>query len=136
MVAIPIDSASFGTLRTRLPNSAALARRLVEPDVAVHAETQNLDVDAAGPRDGAFVSHALGTRIPGRAVKEVDPRRVEVHAIEQVPAHEGVIAAGIARCDTQKLVEVERDDLPKIGTAIGVESSELVVERDGSAAGG
>jgi hypothetical protein len=46
-------------------------------------------------------------------VQEVDPCGVEVHAIEQVPPHERVIAARIVRRDAQELVEIEGGGLPE-----------------------
>ena len=93
IVAIPIDSASAGTLRgiaaeergvaaarRRLQRHAVRARReragrLVEADVAVGADAEHLQVDAAGGGDRLLVARALGVGIRRSAVEEVDPVR-------------------------------------------------------------
>ena len=41
--------------------------RLVEADVAVGADAEDLQIDAAGRRDRIFVAAALGLQIGGRA---------------------------------------------------------------------
>ena len=50
-----------------------LARRLVEADVAVGADAEDLQADAAGVRDRLLVAGALRFRIRRDAVQDVDP---------------------------------------------------------------
>ena len=64
------------------------ACRLVEADVAVDAEPEDLQVDAAGARDRALVAMRIrADRDPARrAVQKVDAARRQVDAIEQMLA--------------------------------------------------
>ena len=60
---------------------------LVEADVAVGADAEDLQVDAAGRLDRLFVAAALGLQIGRGAVQEADIGRIDRHVIEQlVPA--------------------------------------------------
>ena len=93
IVAIPIDSASRGTAPARLPNSGALARRVagfrrvrcvratsaragsLKPMWPLHAEPEDLHVDAAGAFDRALVAIAFALDVPpgaDGAVQKVD----------------------------------------------------------------
>src|ERR1700730_4799057 len=62
------------------------------------------------------------------------PRR-EVHVIEQVPPHEGLIAARVAGSEPDELVEVERGRSAEIGAPCEVQPHELAIQREGRAAG-
>ena len=60
-------------------------RRLVETDVAVGADAEDLQVDAAGRRDRLLVARALRLGIRRGAVEKIDlRRRPDVHAGEEV----------------------------------------------------
>src|SRR5262245_61935776 len=104
--------------------------RLVEADVPVHAEAEDLQIDSAGAGNRVFVTHALGLRIRRSPVQKIDAPGGDVDAIEQMPAHEGVVAARILRCDAPEFVEVERRRLTKIDEAFSVQSSEFSIEWD------
>ena len=95
-----------------------LRRRLVEADVAVLADAENLQVDAAGPQDAIFEPRALGVEVLRLAIEEVRLARRQVHVAEQVLAHVGAVAARVRRIDAHELVEVERGDLRVVGFAL------------------
>jgi hypothetical protein len=52
-----------------------LVPRLVEADVTVAADTEDLEIDSAGPADRLLVAIAFGIEIRGGTVQKVDPRR-------------------------------------------------------------
>ena len=82
----------FGGQRLE-PRAAAQRRaRLVEGDVAVAADAQHLQVDAAFVGDHPFVLLAIGLEIQSPAVGHVRVARVDVDVIEQVLLHEVAIA--------------------------------------------
>src|SRR5260370_33507129 len=59
----------------------------------------------------------------------------EVDVIEQVPPHEGLIAARVAGLEPDELVEVERGRSAEIGAPCEVQPHELTIQREGRAAG-
>src|SRR4029079_12499863 len=93
------------------------ARRLVETDVAVHAQSEDLQADAPRPLDRALVAAAFPFDIVGHAVQKLNPAARQVDAIEEMALHERAIAARIARRETEKLVEVERRRAAEVGAA-------------------
>ena len=107
--------------------------RLVEADVAVHAEPEDLQVDAAGAFDRALVAIAFALDLPpgaDGAVQKVDAAGRQVDVIEQVLLHERAVAPRIVRADAEELVEVERRRAAEIGAAGGVVLRELAIQRD------
>jgi hypothetical protein len=63
---------------------------LVETDVAVAAEAEELDVDAAGVEDALLVAAALGVQV-GRAVGHVRAPLVDVDVLEKILPHEPAV---------------------------------------------
>ena len=111
------------------------ARRFVEADVPVEPQPENLQIDAAGFLNRSFVADAFLREIRRRAVEQMDPAGVEVDVIEQVPAHETVIAARIVAREPDELVEVERGGATEVRAACPVESNQRSIEGDGRAPG-
>src|SRR3954470_13036040 len=111
------------------------APRLVEADVAVGADAEDLQVDAAGRRDRRLVALAFGLGVGSRAVEEADPLGRQVDAREQVLLHEDAIAAWMSRGNAGELVEVERGRAREVGLPVRVQAGELVIQPDGRAAG-
>ena len=87
-----------------------LARRLVEPDVTVGADSEDDEVDSAGGGDRAFVALALGVEIGGAAVEEPDVLGRDVDVREEVLVHETAIAAGSVGAQADEFIEIEGAD--------------------------
>jgi hypothetical protein len=98
-----------------------LARRFVEPDVAIGAETEDLEVDPTLPPDRRLVALALAQRIPGSTIQKVDLPRRHLHAIEEMALHERAIAVRVATSQPLELVEIECRDGCQVDTARAVE---------------
>ena len=98
--------------RVRLSSAGA---RLVEADVAGAADSQDLEIDAAGRADRLLVAPALVLDPVSRSVarRDVHVGGIDVEVGEEVLPHEpmvGMEAAGIHRV---VLVEVERHDVAR-----------------------
>src|SRR5262245_56950089 len=132
IVAMPIDSASCGTAsveqrrvgarRARLQPCAMgprqqRARRLVEADVPVQSQAQDLQTDAAGSLDRAFVAFAFAPDVACRAVEKMNAAPGKVDVIEQMPLHERAVAVRIVCAEADELVEVERRGSAEISGA-------------------
>ena len=100
-----------------------LVAGLVEADVAVGADAENLQVDAAGAGDGGLVALALRVEIARGAVEEMNPLRPQVHAVEQVLVHEGAKAARMAAVDAGEFVQVEGGRTREVRLPSGVEAA-------------
>ena len=110
-------------------------RRFVEPDVAIRSEAEKLHVDTAGAGDRVLVARALARRIRRHPVQHMNAAGRQVDVIEQVPAHERVIAAPVVRRDADELVEVERGRPAEIDPAGAKQPHELAIQRNRRAAG-
>src|SRR5262245_63713975 len=93
------------------------ARGFVEADVPVETQPENLEIDAASSLNRPLVADAFLGEIHRRAVQQMSPADVEVDVIEQVPAHETVIAARIVVRQPGELVEVERGGAGEVRAA-------------------
>jgi hypothetical protein len=111
------------------------ACRLVEADVPVHPQPKDLQIDAAGAVDRAFVAAAFPLHVAGRAVQEMYPARRQVDVIEQLGLHESAITAWIARVEADEFVEVEGRGAAEIGAAETVQPDQLAIQRDRRSAG-
>jgi hypothetical protein len=97
-----VDSASR-TTRVREPKGAWL----VEADVAVAPDAEHGQIHASCLADGHLVALALGLRVGGGAVWNVDPRRIGVHEPVEVPFHVDVVARRMVGGEPEVLVQVE-----------------------------
>lgn len=111
-------------------------RGLIEAYVAVGSQTENLNVDPADSRDRALVAPALSLDVAGTAVERVCSSPGDVDVIEQMRAHEAVIAGGILTAQPEELVEIERRHACEIDVVCRVQPDQVVVEQRGGPAGG
>ena len=109
---------------------------LVEAYVAVGSQTENLNIDPADSRDRALVAPALSLDVAGAAVERVCSPPGDVDVIEQMRAHEAVIAGGILTAQPEELVEIERRHACEIDAVCRVRPDQVVVEQRGGPAGG
>ena len=109
---------------------------LVEADVAVVAQTQQLQVDATGFADGLLVRLASSLCIRIGAVGDARCLGVDVDMVEKVLLHEVAIALVVLGGQAAVLVQVERGNLLEADT-VGLEVLHQVgIQPDGRGAGG
>ena len=108
---------------------------LIEAYVAVGSQTEKLNVDPADSRDRALVAPALSLDVAGTAVERVCSPPGDVDVIEQMRAHEAVIAGGILTAQPEELVEIERRRLREADPADRMQPHEFAVERNRRPAG-
>ena len=101
--------------------------RLVEADVAVVADAQQLQIDAAQAGDHRVIALALGLRVHVGAVRQVDAVFRDVHMIEQVPVHEAPVALPVLARQAAVLVQVYRGDLGKVEVSALVPLDQVLV---------
>ena len=109
--------------------------RLVEADVAVVADAQQLQVDAAHSVDDLVVLCAGILCIGIGAVRQVDLCRVDVHLVEQVAVHEAPVAFRVLLGQAAVLVQIDGGHLRKIDVALVVPVHQLCIRAHGGAAG-
>jgi len=112
-----------------------LVTRLVEADVPVRPNPEQLEVDAARRFDVAFVPRALGVEIGRKPIQEMDPLRVKIDGVEQVPPHELSETAGMRRVDSNELVEVECRHAGEAHAAGRVKAPQFLIRGDRRSAG-
>ena len=108
----------------------------VEADVAVAAETEQLDIDAAGVEDTLFVTAAFGVEIGRGAVGHVRAGWVDVDVAEKIFPHEIPVGLVVRAGETDVFVEVERGDAAEIEALVAVEPDEFLIEAERGAPGG
>ena len=104
--------------------------RLVEADVAVHAEPENQQIESARASDRLLVAPAFGAEIARKPIEEVDAPRVERDTIEEVAPHERAVASRIVPREADEFIEVERGDLRKIKPLVPMHPHQLRVQPD------
>ncbi|OPZ89433.1 MAG: hypothetical protein BWY73_01509 [candidate division TA06 bacterium ADurb.Bin417] len=111
---------------------------LVEADMAVAADAQYLEVDAAGLDDPLLVLAAVcgGPAVRGAAVRKVDVLLSDVDVAEEVLPHEVVVTLGVFGRQAEVLVEVEGRHPRKIQALFPVQADEFLVKAERGAAGG
>ena len=107
---------------------AQRAGGLVEGDVAIGANPQHLQIDAATFLDPPFVPGAEGLVVVGRARGHVDilPRHVDL--LEEVLVHEVVVALEMILRQAHVLVEIEGGYLGEVEPLVLVHADQLFVE--------
>src|SRR4030095_16223179 len=81
---------------------------LVEPEVAIAADPQELQVDSAGSTDVALIPFARASEVAASGRPKVGPPAVDVHAAEKMRVHERVERGRMRRVQADVFVEVER----------------------------
>src|ERR1700747_3637373 len=105
-VAIVFDG--FATERFQTGAGSEAGGRFVEADVAVAADTKNLDVNAAGGFDGLFVLRAVGVVVSGDgAIGNVDIFRREIHMRKEILLHKKMEALRVGSAQSQIFIEIE-----------------------------
>ncbi len=101
------------------------------------ADAEDQEVDAAGLLDLVLVRHAVRLHVLGRdvAAGDVDVLLADVDVVEEVLAHEPVVALQAVRRHRVVLVEVERDDVREVEPVVAVEADEAAVDADRRRAG-
>src|SRR5258708_15584512 len=102
--------------------------RFVESDVAVAADAENLQVDAARIANGLFVGRTILMVVSlDGAIGDVDVAGRHVHVSEKILMHEMVKTLRMVRREAQVFVEVECDDPREIQFLLVVQANELLV---------
>ena len=127
-----------GSSVTRRVRLCRVRAGLVEADVAVAADAQDLQIDAAGPADRLFVAQAvvLDFRERHGAVGNVDVLRRDVDVVEESLVHPAVVAVQIVRLHGIVFVEVEGDDARQVEPLFAMQADQLAIQADRRAAGG
>lgn len=106
---------------------------LVEADVAVDAQTQQLQVDAAEVGDQLVVALALAVAVDTAGYVGVG--KVDVHVVKQVVAHKIGVALVVVGGQTGILVQVNRAHGGEVQVTGLVPLNELLIGADGGGAG-
>ena len=101
-------------------------RWLVKANVAVIANAEQLQIDAACRLDARFVLCALRFFVRGIAVEEVHTRRVDIRMAEQIRKHKGIVAVFVVSRQIAVFIEVEGRDIAKNVMAIPAEEMPAV----------
>lgn len=104
-----------------------LVTRLVEPDVAVAADADKLQIDPAGSLNRSLVQGTFGVEVFGGPIQEVNLRWWQVHAGKQVVLHERPEAAGVSWPYAAEFVQVERDGAREVHLAGRMQPAQLGV---------
>ena len=110
--------------------------RLIEADVAVVADAQQLQVNAAHIVNDRVIAGALGGGVHVGAVRQVDGLGTDVDMVKQVAVHEAPVAFGVLLGQAAVLVQVDRRDLGEVDVALVVPLDQLLVGAHGRTAGG
>src|SRR5699024_7451666 len=110
--------------------------RLVEADVAVVADAQQLQVNAAHRMDDLIVALAFFRRVQVGAVGQVDAVVVDVDVVKEMLVHEMPVALRIVPLQAPVFVQVHGGHFGEIQVALLVPVDQLVVDAEGGAAGG
>src|SRR5260370_34060285 len=102
--------------------------RFVESDVAVAADAENLQVDAAGIANSLFVGGAiLLVASLDRAIGDVDVGGRYVHMREKILLHEIVKTLRMACWEAQIFVQVEGDDAREVQFLFAVQADQFLI---------
>ncbi len=113
------------------------AKWLVKANVAVAADAQKLDVDAAGLVDSGFVAAAMIGHLVGRnrAVGNVDVVARDVDVVEEMLVHPAVVALQGLRVEAVVFVEVKGNDVGEVETFVAMHANQIAIHADGCRAG-
>ena len=109
---------------------------LVEANVTVAANAEELQVRIAGLAHYAIVLGACLVRVGVGAVGHVRVGQVDVDLVEEVLAHEVVVALRVLVRKTTVLIQVVGANLREVAVALVVPLGQLLVGANGRGAGG
>ena len=114
------------------------APRLVEADVAGAADAEDLQIDPTGSPDRLLVLLTGGKHVlPGeRSIGDVDRLGGDVEMIEEMLAHEAVVALQRAPIHRPVFVEIKGHNAAERDPFLAMEADQLVVDADRRAPGG
>ena len=112
------------------------AARLVEGDVSVGTDASHEEVDATSFLNHLLVVGALGSKVLGVAVKDMDVLLRDVDVVEEVGSHEAVVALGMTLRQTYILIHVEGENVLEAYAAFLVCLDEGLIGANGAAASG
>jgi len=104
--------------------------------MAVAAEAEELDVDAAGVGDALLVAPALRVEVLRRAVGHVGALLVDVDVSEEILAHEPAVRLVVRGGEADVFVEVEGRDAAEVQALLAVHPDQFLIEPQGRTAGG
>jgi hypothetical protein len=87
--------------------------QFVEGDVAVSADAEQQQVDAAARRNQRLIARRFGGDVAGHAVWNSRPPGIHVDMSEQILLHISMKASRQLRCDADKFIEVEARRRPE-----------------------
>ena len=117
-------------------HSLKLDIRLIETDVAVAADTQHLDINAADFVQHGLVGGAGLIHIRRVAIRHMDIGLVNIDMVKQIHIHEVMIALVVLGSQGIILIQVVGADFGKVQKARLVKSDELLVGAHGGRTGG
>ena len=109
---------------------------LIEADVAIVADSQQLQVNAARLPDGSIVGAGGSLRVGGVSIRDVDVFRRHVDMAEQLLPHEEMVGAGMLRRKALVFIQIEADGPGKIKITRLVHGNQVLVGAHGRGAGG
>src|SRR5205823_48349 len=104
--------------------------------MAVGADSQDLQIDPAALLDALLVPFAKGAIVGRGSGWNMNVLRRDVDVAEKMFVHEVVVGLGVRDVQADIFVEVEGGDVGKIQFTFFVEAYQLLVEAEGSRAGG
>ena len=111
-----------------LARAAGEARsRLIEGDMTVGANAADEKVDASCGLDHLLVVVTLCLQVLGITVEDMDILGQDVNMIEEVAAHERVVALWMILGEPDILIHVERDDVAERHTSLAVGLDQLSI---------
>lgn len=112
------------------------AGRLVEADVAIRADAQDLNVDAADFLDSPLIPIAERPIVAGGTGGNVDVLPGNVDVLKEVLVHEVMVALRVVGHQAHILVEVEGRHLREVQSFFLVHAGQFLVQTQGARAGG
>ena len=111
-------------------------RRLVEAYVAIVADAQELQVDAAAIGDGALIGVEHRLRIGGEAVRHMRVARLYIYVVKELLLHKAAVTLRVAGGEAGVFVEVERAHAGKVHAPRPVAGNQRAIEGERRRAGG
>ena len=123
-------AASHGVERDATSTRVRTRSGFIESDMARLADTEYLQIDAAGFFYRYLVGLALHFDIVARniATRDVDVLRAHVDVVEEILPHEPMIAVDALRLHRIVLIEIERHHIGEIETFLAVHLDQLAVD--------
>src|SRR5829696_1994369 len=106
--------------------------RFVECDMPVGADPQNLEVNAAGVRNGPFVHLARSHQVRGQSVGPRHPSRIDIDLVNELVSDDAEVPLRMVLRQADILVEHERSRLRERHRTLHHSAAEFVVDQQGT----